>query len=100
MEVTAAETPPMVTTAAVMPAMSFTDIALPAMVNAVLARVLPLEAAVADADAADAAVTAGAERLLIGHFSSRYKSPEVLLAEAKEIFPNTEIAEEGETYTV
>ena len=52
------------------------------------------------ADAADAAVTAGAERLLIGHFSSRYKSPEVLLAEAKEIFPNTEIAEEGETYTV
>ena len=52
------------------------------------------------ADAADAAVTAGAERLLIGHFSSRYKSAEVLLAEAKEIFPNTEIAEEGETYTV
>lgn len=51
-------------------------------------------------DAADAAVTAGAEKLLIGHFSSRYKSPEVLLAEAKEIFPNTEIAEEGETYIV
>ena len=52
------------------------------------------------ADAADAAVVAGAEKLLIGHFSSRYKSAEVLLVEAKEIFPNTEIAEEGETYTV
>ena len=51
-------------------------------------------------DAAQIAVTAGAERLLLGHFSSRYKSPEVLLDEAKEIFENSALAEEGETYTV
>ena len=52
------------------------------------------------ADAAQMAVVAGAERLLLGHFSSRYKSPEVLLDEAKEIFDNVALAEEGETYTV
>lgn len=52
------------------------------------------------ADAAQIAVVAGAERLLLGHFSSRYKSPEVLLEEAKEIFDNVALAEEGETYTV
>lgn len=52
------------------------------------------------ADAAQIAVAAGAERLLLGHFSSRYKSPDVLLEEAKEIFDNTALAEEGETYTV
>ena len=52
------------------------------------------------ADAAQMAVVAGAERLLLGHFSSRYKSPEVLLEEAKEIFENSALAEEGETYTV
>ena len=66
----------------------------------VLVMSVSVFAAEKPADAADAAVTAEAEKLLIGHFSSRYKSPEVLLAEAKEIFPNTEIAEEGETYTV
>lgn len=52
------------------------------------------------ADAAQMAIVAGAERLLLGHFSSRYKSPEVLLEEAKEIFDNVALAEEGETYTV
>jgi ribonuclease Z len=36
----------------------------------------------------------------MGHFSSRYKSPEVLLEQAKEIFENSALAEEGETYTV
>ena len=51
-------------------------------------------------DAAQMAVVAGAEWLLLGHFSSRYKSPEVLLEEAKEIFDNVALAEEGETYTV
>ena len=52
------------------------------------------------ADAAEVAQAAAAEKLIIGHFSSRYKSPEVLLAEAKDIFENTFLAEEGETYTV
>ena len=52
------------------------------------------------ADAAQIAMTAEAERLIIGHFSSRYKSAEVLLDEAKSIFENTQLAEEGETYIV
>ena len=52
------------------------------------------------ADAANAAVEAQAQSLIIGHFSSRYKSPELLLAEAKAIFENTIIAEEGTTYTL
>ena len=52
------------------------------------------------ADAAQIAVAAEAKALIIGHFSSRYKSPEALLAEAKEIFENTRLAEEGETYTL
>ena len=52
------------------------------------------------ADAAQRAVAAEAKALIIGHFSSRYKSPEALLAEAKEIFENTQHAEEGETYTL
>ncbi|MBQ2417158.1 MAG: ribonuclease, partial [Alistipes sp.] len=52
------------------------------------------------ADAAQIAMTAEAERLIIGHFSSRYKSAEVLLDEAKAVFENTQLAEEGETYIV
>ena len=52
------------------------------------------------ADAAQIAVAAEAKALIIGHFSSRYKSLEALLAEAKEIFENTQLAEEGETYTL
>jgi ribonuclease Z len=52
------------------------------------------------ADAAKIAQTAEAERLIIGHFSSRYKSAEVLLDEAKAVFENTQLAEEGETYIV
>ena len=52
------------------------------------------------ADAAQIAQAAEAERLIIGHFSSRYKSAEVLLDEAKDVFENTQLAEEGETYIV
>lgn len=52
------------------------------------------------ADAAKAAEAAQAQGLIIGHFSSRYKSPEALLAEAKSIFENTQLAEEGTTYTL
>ena len=47
--------------------------------------------------AADAALTAkeaGAKRLIIGHFSSRYEDESVLLDEAKAIFPNTFLADE------
>lgn len=52
------------------------------------------------AEAARAAVEAGAKRLLIGHFSSRYKSLDPLLDEARAIFPSTELAEEGHTYEI
>lgn len=40
------------------------------------------------------------ERLIIGHFSSRYKSLSPLLEEAKGEFEETELAIEGETYTI
>ena len=52
------------------------------------------------ADAAKVAQMAGAGKLLIGHFSSRYKDLEPLLAESREIFPATEIARERETFVI
>ena len=51
-------------------------------------------------DAAQTALAAGAKHLLIGHFSSRYKDKEPLLAEARAIFENTDIATEGETFKI
>jgi ribonuclease Z len=51
-------------------------------------------------DAAKTALTAGVKKLLIGHFSSRYKDKEPLLNEARAIFENTEIATEGETFKI
>ena len=52
------------------------------------------------ADAAKVASMAGAGRLLIGHFSSRYKDLQPLLDESREIFPATDIAREGETFLI
>ena len=52
------------------------------------------------ADAAKVAQMAGAGRLLIGHFSARYKDLEVLLAESREVFPATDIARERETFII
>lgn len=43
-------------------------------------------------EAAETARQAGAERLLLTHFSPRYRSPEPLVAEARGIFPETEAA--------
>ncbi len=51
-------------------------------------------------DAAKVAKMAGAGRLLIGHFSSRYKDLSLLLDEAREVFPATDIAAEGETFLI
>ena len=51
-------------------------------------------------EAAKVAMKAQAKRLIIGHFSSRYKEPELLAAECREIFPNTELALEGQTFTI
>ncbi|MFA5420284.1 MAG: ribonuclease Z, partial [Bacteroidales bacterium] len=40
------------------------------------------------------------ERLLIGHFSARYKDLTPLLEEAREIFPETYLSEEGTCYPI
>ena len=45
--------------------------------------------------AAQIAKDAQADQLILGHFSSRYKSEDVLLQEAQQIFPNTQLAEDG-----
>ena len=47
--------------------------------------------------AATLALKADVKRLLIGHFSVRYKDLTPLLLEAKEIFDNTHLAVEGKT---
>jgi len=40
------------------------------------------------------------KKLLIGHFSSKYDTLEAFEKEAREIFPNTELALEGAVYIV
>ncbi len=50
--------------------------------------------------AAEIARLANAQQLLIGHFSSRYKSISPLLNEARSIFPNTEAVKDNEVYKV
>jgi ribonuclease Z len=50
--------------------------------------------------AATMAKLAGVKELLIGHFSNRYKTTERLLDEAREIFSNTNIAEELKKYPI
>lgn len=50
--------------------------------------------------AAKVAVMAGVGRLLIGHFSGRYKDEQQLVHEARALFPTTDAAEEGRTYTI
>lgn len=52
------------------------------------------------ADAAKAAIRAGARRLVIGHYSSRYKDEGVLVDEARQLFPQTYPATEGACYTI
>ena len=48
--------------------------------------------------AAEVAIKANVERLLVGHFSARYRDLEPLLAEAKGIFSNTFLATEGTVF--
>lgn len=50
--------------------------------------------------AAMLAQKAGVKKLLIGHFSSKYDTLEEFEQEAREIFPNTELALEGVAYNV
>lgn len=51
-------------------------------------------------DAAQIAYKANVGKLIIGHFSARYKDVKPLIKEAKEIFPNTFSAEDGEKHTI
>ena len=51
-------------------------------------------------EAARVAQLAEAKRLIIGHFSSRYKNHDLLAEECREIFPNTDIAREGDTFFI
>lgn len=50
--------------------------------------------------AATIAASAGVGRLLIGHFSSRYKQFEPFLDEARLVFPETYLATEGQTLPI
>lgn len=52
------------------------------------------------AEAATIAKNAGAKQLLLGHFSTRYKDIQPLLAEAQAIFPNALAGEDGMTVEV
>lgn len=51
-------------------------------------------------DAAKTALNAGAGTLIIGHFSSRYKTISFLVEEARELFPDTIAAIDGKSYEV
>jgi ribonuclease Z len=46
-------------------------------------------------EAATIARKAGVKKLLIGHFSARYKDLSIMLEEAKAVFPETQLAEDG-----
>ncbi|WP_443947177.1 ribonuclease Z [Pedobacter sp. AW1-32] len=48
--------------------------------------------------AGEVAKITGAKKLLIGHFSSRYKTLQMLLEETQSVFENTELALEGKTF--
>lgn len=50
--------------------------------------------------AARIAREAGAGRLLIGHFSTRYKDHSPLVEEARELFENTEGVNDGDTFSI
>lgn len=51
-------------------------------------------------DAATVAKKAEVGKLIIGHYSARYKELEPLLTEAQSVFPNTELGEEGKSYII
>ncbi len=50
--------------------------------------------------AAEMAKLCNARLLVLGHFSSRYPHTDELLAEAKTIFPNTELADDGKIFII
>ncbi|GMT45377.1 MAG: ribonuclease Z [bacterium] len=48
--------------------------------------------------AAQLAAKAGVKQLLLGHFSARFSEPSHLLEEAREVFENSLLSRQGETY--
>jgi ribonuclease Z len=52
------------------------------------------------AEAAQVALEAGAKKLLLGHYSARYNELEMLLEQARRVFPESYLSVEGETYPV
>lgn len=50
--------------------------------------------------AGEIALKTHARKLLIGHFSARYKTLNELLDEARSVFPETELAIEGKTFAI
>jgi ribonuclease Z len=50
--------------------------------------------------AAQVALQTNAHKLIIGHFSARYKTLNEFLDEAQSVFPNTELAVEGKTFII
>jgi len=51
-------------------------------------------------EAAQIAKLANAKRLIIGHLSARYTETDGILAEAREVFGNTDIAIDGKEYSI
>jgi ribonuclease Z len=51
-------------------------------------------------EAARVALEAGAKKLIIGHYSARYRDVSILVDEAREIFPETIPAVDGKTYDI
>ncbi len=51
-------------------------------------------------EAATIALKANAGKLIVGHYSARYEDLAPLLAECKEVFTNTELAIEGQSYII
>lgn len=51
-------------------------------------------------DAAEIAKAADAKKLLLGHFSTRYKQTDTILKEARKVFENSYAVEDGDIYNV
>ena len=50
--------------------------------------------------AAETALSAGAKKLILGHFSSRYRDASVFLNEAQSLFQETSLAQEGREFEI
>lgn len=51
-------------------------------------------------DAAEVALQANVKKMIIGHFSNRYKDTQLFLDEARSVFENTHIATEGKEFII